>query len=130
MRSMTEAVASDDYGVRGIELRYAVNGGAEQSVTIRAANSAPRMEAQGAHTLLLEEINLKPGDLVAYYAAATDGTGQSAQSDIYFMEVRPFTRITGRRSPAVPEREGRAARRSRRAISCGGSVTLLPAPTT
>ena len=44
------------------------------------------------HTFFLEELGLKPGDLVSYYARARDngGNGQEAKTDIYFMSVRPF----------------------------------------
>ena len=42
------------------------------------------------HTFFLEEWSLVPGDLVSYFAEATDGLGQAGKSDIYFLEVRPF----------------------------------------
>jgi hypothetical protein len=87
-----EARATDDYGVRGLELRYRVNGGTEQRVALRAPTASSREEAQGAHTLLLEDLGLKPGDLIAYNAAATDARGQEALSDVYFLEIRPWTR--------------------------------------
>jgi hypothetical protein len=85
------ARASDDYGVGGFELRYSVNGGAEQRVVLTdsTARGASR-EVRAAHTLFLEELGLKPGDLIAYHASATDGAGTTASSDIYFLQVRPF----------------------------------------
>jgi uncharacterized protein DUF4175 len=85
--------AADDYGVAGLELAYSVNGGAERRVTL--TDSAPRRptpEVRAAHTLFLEELGLKPGDLVAYHATAKDGAGHIGSSDIYFLEVRPFGR--------------------------------------
>jgi hypothetical protein len=85
--------ASDDYGVQGLELRYQVNGGPEQHVALTDSTpdrAAPELRA--AHTLFLEELGLKPGDLVSYFATAKDGAGNSASSDIYFLEVRPFGR--------------------------------------
>ncbi|HEV8150614.1 MAG TPA: DUF4175 family protein [Gemmatimonadales bacterium] len=85
--------ASDDYGVIGLELRYSVNGGAEQRVAL--TDSAARRNAvdvRAAHTLFLEELGLTPGDLIAYHAVARDGAGGSGSSDIYFLEVRPFGR--------------------------------------
>jgi len=45
------------------------------------------------HTFFLEELGLSPGDVIAYFARATDngpGTGRSASSDIYFLRIRPF----------------------------------------
>ena len=84
--------AEDDYGVRSLELRYRVNGGAEQRVVLRAPVATARGDAQGAHTLMLEDLGLKPGDLIAYNAAATDARDQEALSDVYFLEIRPWSR--------------------------------------
>ena len=85
--------ASDDYGVAGLELLYSVNGGAEQRVALTdSTNRRSTPEIRAAHTLFLEELGLKPGDLIAYHAVAKDGAGGSGSSDIYFLEVRPFGR--------------------------------------
>ena len=94
-----EAAADDDYGVAKLELVYRVNGGEEQIVPLSTPNGAQK-EISAAHTIYLEELKLQPGDIVSYYARATDNnaiTGaQSAASDIYFATVRPFDRTTGR----------------------------------
>jgi hypothetical protein len=85
--------ASDEYGVTGLALQYNVNGGPEQRV--RLTDSTQRRspaELRAAHTFFLEELGLKPGDLVSYFATATDGGGNSSSSDIYFLEIRPFGR--------------------------------------
>jgi len=83
--------ASDDYGVNGLELRYAVNGGAEQKVALTDSTSGKAApEVRAAHTLFLEEMGLKPGDLIAYHVRARDAVGNVGSSDIYFLEVRPF----------------------------------------
>src|SRR5690348_17794191 len=46
------------------------------------------------HTFSLEDFKLQPGDVVSYYARATDNDAVSgaktASTDIYFMTVRPF----------------------------------------
>ena len=85
--------ADDDYAVRQLELVYAVNGGAEQSVRL-FAGARPTTEVTVGHTLYFEELGVKPGDAVAYYARATDNNGQAgpqrATSDMYFVRVRPF----------------------------------------
>lgn len=85
--------AEDDYGVAGLELLYSVNGGAEQRVAL-TDSSARRTtpEVRAAHTIFLEELGLKPGDLIAYHGVARDGAGGTGSSDIYFLEVRPFGR--------------------------------------
>jgi len=76
--------AEDDFAVRGLELRYAVNGGAETTVPLAASG-------ESAHTLALEPHRLAPGDLVSYYAVARDARTE-ARTDMYFIEVTPFER--------------------------------------
>ena len=83
--------ASDDYGVTKLDLLYSVNGGPEQQVSLSDSAAGRRSpELRAAHTLFLEELGLKPGDLISYHAVAKDGAGGSGSSDIYFLEVRPF----------------------------------------
>jgi hypothetical protein len=87
----TQVKATDDYGVSTIDLMYSVNGGPEKTVSLQAGGKRLR-EVVAGHTFFLEELGLKPGDLVSYYARARDngGNGQEAKTDIYFMSVRPF----------------------------------------
>jgi hypothetical protein len=77
----------DDFALRGLELRYAVNGGPEVVVPVAARGPA----SEGAHTLALEPHALAPGDLVSYYAVARDAKTE-ARTDMYFIEVAPFER--------------------------------------
>ena len=92
---LTEVRAQDDYGVSRLELIYSVNGGAEQTATLYRGRPG-RKDLVGSHTLFLEEHELAPGDLVSYYARATDAyegeAPHEAVSDIYFLEIRPFDR--------------------------------------
>ena len=92
----TEVRAEDDNGIGAVELRYSVNGGEEQRVPLHRAGRRPRTEISAGHTFFLEELSLEPGDIVSYYARATDrragGAPGSATTDIYFMEIRPFDR--------------------------------------
>ena len=85
-----EAKAEDDFGVAKLELFYSVNGGAETSIPLH--RSPALKEVVTGHTFFLEEMNLKPGDFISYYARATDlgAPGRMAASDIYFLEARPF----------------------------------------
>lgn len=89
-----EAVAEDDFGVSTLELLYTVNGGPEQRKVISGAGGRATRETSGSHTFLLEELSLEPGDVIAYYARATDnnrvGASQTASTDIYFVQIRPF----------------------------------------
>jgi hypothetical protein len=87
-----EARADDDYGVKSMNLFYSVNGGKEKSVSLFSGR--PLAEVSGSHTIYLEELGLKPGDFVSYYAKATDtdtvAGPKTATSDIYFVQIRPF----------------------------------------
>jgi hypothetical protein len=92
-----EARGEDDFGVHRLELVYSVNGGAEKTVELKGAGSGSRLkEVSAGHTLYLEEFELEPGDVLSYYARATDanpyGGPGSAATDIYFLQVRPFDR--------------------------------------
>ncbi|CAN5436055.1 hypothetical protein BH23ACI1_BH23ACI1_09100 [soil metagenome] len=89
-----EVTAEDDFGVARLELVYAVNGGQERTIPLLAA-ARPLPEIAAGHTFYLEEIELQPGDLISYYARATDNATPSpttATSDIFFMNIRPFGR--------------------------------------
>ncbi|MBP7777791.1 MAG: hypothetical protein KA371_11720, partial [Acidobacteria bacterium] len=86
-----EARADDDFGVRGLELVYSVNGGAEKTVSLY--RGVKRLEEVTAgHTFYLEELGVEAGDSVSYYARANDNDssgGKQAMSDIYFLRIRP-----------------------------------------
>jgi uncharacterized protein DUF4175 len=89
-----EAVAQDDFGVSSLELLYSVNGGPDQRRLLAASGARGSRETSGSHTFLLEELKLEPGDVISYYARATDnnrvGAPQTASTDIYFLQIRPF----------------------------------------
>lgn len=97
-----EARADDDYGVRSLELVIKSNTGKEKVVPIDSSSGATRAEALaqgkptavGTHTVFLEDLKVKPGDVVTYYARATDvGKGRrptESRSDIFFLEVKPY----------------------------------------
>ena len=97
-----EARADDDYGVRSLELVIKSAAGKEKVVPIGSRSAANPGEptvksgpvAGGVHTVFLEDLNVKPGDVVTYYARATDvGRGRKStesRSDIFFLEVKPY----------------------------------------
>jgi len=91
-----EARATDDHGVARLELVYAVNGGEERVVELYGGGGRPLREVAAGHTLYLEELDLEPGDFIAYYARVADnraiGERQEARSDLYFIRIRPFHR--------------------------------------
>ncbi len=69
-----EVKADDDFGVKQLQMFYSVNGGAEKTITLFGGpKTLPEVTA--SHTIYLEELGLKPGDFVSYYAKATDNDG-------------------------------------------------------
>src|SRR5512143_236363 len=88
----TEARAEDDYGVSKLELMYSVNGGAERAMSLHDGARTLK-DISAGYTFMLEGLQLQPGDVVSYYARATDNNGisgpQSAWTDIYFLQFRP-----------------------------------------
>ncbi|MDH4350216.1 MAG: DUF4175 domain-containing protein, partial [Gemmatimonadota bacterium] len=88
-----EVRAEDDYGLRRVELVYAVNGGPEVTQELYGGRGS-RKDVTAGHTMYLEELSLVPGDIVAYYARAADARrgSEPATTDIYFVTIRPFDR--------------------------------------
>ena len=88
-----EARADDDYGIASFELVYAVAGGKEKVVpfTSVAGTNVARI---GSRLLAAEDLGVKPGDVVSYYARARDvARGKPStlsRSEIFFLEVKPF----------------------------------------
>ena len=101
------AEATDDYGIAELKLRY--HFGVNESQEVALNSNAPPLSAieekatddsfvhrvlDGSYTFYIEEFDLEPGDVISYYAHATDNNTQTgpgeASSDIYFIEIRPF----------------------------------------
>ncbi|HXG53784.1 MAG TPA: hypothetical protein VNJ03_00250, partial [Vicinamibacterales bacterium] len=89
-----EARADDDYGISSFELVYAVGGGRERVVPFARTSGTP-IQRLGSHLLAAEELNVRPGDVITYYARARDvGRGKRSsetRSDLGFLEVKAFT---------------------------------------
>ena len=103
---VTEFQARDDFGLRSFDLYYSVNGGEVRKEPLLDLRG--RAESKASYTFYLEEMgsdygedeaagderlspaaDLQPGDLVSYYAVARDAK-TAVQTDMYFIEVRPF----------------------------------------
>ena len=88
-----EARADDDYGIGRFELVYAVAGGPEHVVPFERITGTD-IQKVGVRLLPAEDLHVKPGDVITYYARAADvGRGKrstQATSDIFFLEVKPF----------------------------------------
>ena len=81
--------AADQFALNDVHLHYSVNGGPERSVSMLDKTGAKN--ADGSHTLSLEDLKLVPGDVVSVYASARDGHSE-AHTDISFIQVDPFER--------------------------------------
>ena len=88
------AEATDDYGVEEMTLMYSIGSGEPQELAAETVEVKEKKIISGAYVFYLEELDVEPGELISYYAQATDnntrtgpGTGTS---ELYFIEVRPF----------------------------------------
>ena len=84
-----EVTGSDDFGLQELELRYSVNGGQERVVPLLSRKGTE--SAAGSAVIALEEFNLAPGDIVAFYGQARDARN-TARTDVFFLEAQPFER--------------------------------------
>lgn len=89
------AQVSDDYGLKRFELIYSINERAPKRQDLLATTHRQRdgensrMNYRAATQLFLEELGVQPGDFISYYYEAGDAK-QKTESDLYFLEVRPF----------------------------------------
>ena len=87
-----EAKADDDFGVAALDLVYTIGSGPEKAVPFDREGEPTAVS--GRRTIYLEDLPVKPGDFVAYYARARDVSrgkrSTEARSDIFFLEVTPF----------------------------------------
>ena len=69
-----------------------MNGGPEKTVVLHQGRG--RKSVSAGHTFFLEELSLEPGDFISYFGRAADESAahQTTTTDIYFMEVRPFSK--------------------------------------
>lgn len=87
---LVTARVQDDFGVEAVRLRFAVNSGEEQEVSLMPAE-ARRTDVEGEHLFFLEDFALQPGDVISYYIEAEDAFHESPEmTDMYFIEVMPF----------------------------------------
>ena len=110
----TNIQVEDDYRLENVELRYAINGGDWQVVSLSPENRSASLDhifhleemttaaipddlelGEVIPTQSVEMVSLAPGDLISYYAVAEDRNFE-VQTDIYFIEVQPFDRRISR----------------------------------
>ena len=89
-----EAKADDDFGVRQLDLVYSVNGGSERPVRLVGPQAKPLRRSRRATRSSWRRWGSSPGDVVSYYARATDNDtvqgAKGATSDIFFLQIQPF----------------------------------------
>jgi hypothetical protein len=87
-----EARADDDFGIAALDLVFTIGSGPEKAVPFEREGEPTAVS--GRRTIYLEDLPVKPGDFVAYYARARDVSrgkrSTEARSDIFFLEVTPF----------------------------------------
>jgi hypothetical protein len=86
----------DDFGIRAYGLAYTLGGGETTNIALGSAVPGGQKKPFSL-TLRLEDLGVKPDDLISYHLWAED-TGPDGQirrqtSDIFFAEVRPFDEI-------------------------------------
>jgi hypothetical protein len=83
------AQADDDYQVGSLDLVYAVGAQPERVVPL-SPRAGPSVS--GSHLLLLENLEVKPGDMVRAYARAREARkgGRETRSEMLLLEVAPF----------------------------------------
>lgn len=91
-----EAEVSDDYGVTGYGLSYALAGTQSKNLTLgQSVQAGAKQLVQ--HLLAMEELKAEPDQLLTYSFWAedvgADGTTRRTFSDMYFAEVRHFEEI-------------------------------------
>jgi hypothetical protein len=79
--------SSDDFGLKNVELHYSVNGGPEK--TINLTKRAGEKQTEAKTTLSFEDFKAVPGDLVSFYATASDAKTTS-RTDLLFAQAEPF----------------------------------------
>jgi hypothetical protein len=88
-----EVRADDDFGIARMDLVYSVAGGAETAVPFTAFTGT-ELARIGARMIAAEDLDVKPGDVIAYYARAWDvpraKRSTMARSEIFFLEIKPF----------------------------------------
>jgi len=80
----------DDVRLADLSLHYSVNGTPPRTVPLKPDSGG--QQASATHLIPLEEYSLAPGDLISYYGTAKDAASNTATTDMFFLQVRPFER--------------------------------------
>ena len=88
------AQATDDYGIENMTLKYSIGSGEPHELPRETVEVKTKKIISGTYVFYLEELDVEPGELISYYAQATDNNTRTGPgtttSELYFIEVRPF----------------------------------------
>jgi hypothetical protein len=91
-----EGTVWDDFGVSAFGLAYTVAGSETQVIDL-GRTVAAKAKQGFTHLVRLEDLKVKPDDLVSWYLWADDvgpdGAVRRTTTDMFFAEVRPFEEI-------------------------------------
>ncbi len=85
-------VAKDDFGLSELALQFSVSGGARQKLLLARPADQFEKELEHRDLWILDDLDLKDGDLLSCMVIASDNrepNPQSARSDLFFVTVRP-----------------------------------------
>ena len=115
------AVATDDYGVEKLNLMYRIGAGELKEIALESTGEPVPEDANvksgkhlhsGTYTFYLEEFDVEPGEVISYYAHAVDNNTLSgpseANSEIYFIEIKPFNQRLEQGDPSDAEAQAEA----------------------
>lgn len=89
-----EVQAEDDHGIESLTLVYTVAGRDPRAVALERASGPPTARS-ARYLLAAEDLGVRPGDVISYYAQARDvpraKRSSVTRSDMFFLEVKPFT---------------------------------------
>ena len=94
---VTEAEATDDFGIVDYGIAYSLSGGESYSLSLRTENESAADRVAMDHTIVLETLNAAPNDLLTWHFYAdtygSDGEIHRSLSDLMFADVRRFEEI-------------------------------------
>ena len=86
--------ATDDFGLAELVLTYSIGSSGNQQLPVETSLTKTDKNISRSYIFYLEEMDIEPGDVISYFAEATDnntltGPGKGT-SQIYFIEIKPF----------------------------------------
>ncbi|WP_417378576.1 hypothetical protein [Gimesia sp.] len=94
--ALVQGTVVDDYGLQQVGFVYSIPGQSDHTVKLKDSTQND-LEFAAENLLSLEQLQVQPDTLIAYYLfaedIAADGSPRRVSSDMFFMEVRHFEEI-------------------------------------